>query len=191
MPGALTPNFLYDYLDIVEEKCVLGRPWWLWASWAASPLFCCLWVEHLTWCYLVEGNKCLLVKGHNNIFQPPELCTWSDRIWNIWTKNYSRKQILVLSIVGNHRKLAWVTSNWINNHDLRPFFFFFWSVVDLQCCVRFWCTAKWFSYTYIVLFYCRLFQDIEYSHQCYVVEPCCFIYFVYSSIIPRTVPFTL
>ena len=26
-------------------------------------------------------------------------------------KNYSRKQILVLSIVGTHRKLAWVTSN--------------------------------------------------------------------------------
>ena len=29
------------------------------------------------------------------------------------------------------------------------FFFFNWSRADLQCCVSFRCTAKWFSYTYI------------------------------------------
>ncbi|MBV99576.1 M-phase inducer phosphatase 1, partial [Eschrichtius robustus] len=32
MSGAVTPNFLYDYLDIMEERCALGRPWWLWAT---------------------------------------------------------------------------------------------------------------------------------------------------------------
>ena len=26
---------------------------------------------------------------------------------------------------------------------------FYWSIVDLQCCVRFRCTAKWICYTYI------------------------------------------
>ena len=26
---------------------------------------------------------------------------------------------------------------------------FFWSIVDLQCCVKFRCTAEWISYTYI------------------------------------------
>ena len=31
-------------------------------------------------------------------------------------------------------------------------FFFNLSRVDLQCCVNYWCTAKWFSYAYITLF---------------------------------------
>ena len=57
--------------------------------------------------------------------------------------------------------------------------FFNWSIVDVQCCVSFRCTAKWFSYIYIhiflfqILFHYRLLQDIEYSSLCYTVEPRC------------------
>ena len=42
-------------------------------------------------------------------------------------------------------------------------FLFYWSVVDLQCCISFTCTAKWFSYTYciLILFSYRLSQNIE------------------------------
>ena len=28
-------------------------------------------------------------------------------------------------------------------------FLFYWNIVDLQCCIYFFCTAKWFSYTYM------------------------------------------
>ena len=58
--------------------------------------------------------------------------------------------------------------------------FFYWSVVDLQRCVSFRCTAKWFSYIYTciyilfqILFPYRLLQNIEYSSLCYTVGPCC------------------
>ena len=58
------------------------------------------------------------------------------------------------------------------------FIFFNWSVVDLQCCVNFCCTANRLSYTRIyilfyMLFHCGLSQDIEYSSLCYTVGPCC------------------
>ena len=41
-------------------------------------------------------------------------------------------------------------------------YIFYWSIVDLQCCVSFRCTAKWISYTYTYIhsFY-RLFSRID------------------------------
>ena len=49
--------------------------------------------------------------------------------------------------------------------------------VDLQCCVSFWCTAKWFSYTYIYsfsysspLWFITRYWD---SSLCYTIGPCC------------------
>ena len=66
----------------------------------------------------------------------------------------------------------------------RLFICFYWAIVNLQCCVSFKCTAKWFSYTYIyivihiyilfqILFHYRLLQNTEYSSLCYTVGPCC------------------
>ena len=73
---------------------------------------------------------------------------------------------------------------------LQPFFFCCWSIVDLQSCVNFYGTAKWFSYTYIyilfyILFQYSLSQDIEYSSLCYTVGPCYtvgFIHYTYNSL---------
>ena len=61
---------------------------------------------------------------------------------------------------------------------------FHWSNVDLQCCVNFYCTGKWFSntYTYIysshILFHYGLSQDIEYSSLCYTEGPSCLSLFL-------------
>ena len=43
-----------------------------------------------------------------------------------------------------------------------PFHFFilYWSIVDLQRCISFWCTAKWVRYVSVCLPHYRLVQDI-------------------------------
>ena len=60
----------------------------------------------------------------------------------------------------------------IQEPGLTRWFFFFWGIVDLQCCINFSCTAKWFCYIDIlfhILFHYGLSQDIEYSSLCYTV----------------------
>ena len=45
---------------------------------------------------------------------------------------------------------------WVERQVSLPnqiFVHFYWSLVDLQCCVKFRCIAKWISYTYINFFY--------------------------------------
>lgn len=44
---------------------------------------------------------------------------------------------------------------------------------DSQCCVNFWCTAEWFTYTYVILFHILVHYgfspDIEYNTLCCTV----------------------
>ena len=46
----------------------------------------------------------------------------------------------------------------LSMHACQYCFFFYWSIVNLQCCIGFKCTAKWFIYTYLdILFWIFLF----------------------------------
>ena len=53
---------------------------------------------------------------------------------------------------------------------------FFFNIVDLQCCVSFYCKAKLFSHTYIHSsldsFPIQSLQSIDQSPLCYTVGPC-------------------
>ena len=57
-------------------------------------------------------------------------------------------------------------------------FFFNSTIVDLQCCINFCCTVKWFSYTYTytfflnILSYYGLSQDIEYNPLWHTIGTC-------------------
>ena len=62
--------------------------------------------------------------------------------------------------------LVFTNGQYILLHHLS---FLNWTIVDLQYCVTFRCTAKWFSYIckirilFWILFHYRLLQDIEYN----------------------------
>ena len=109
---------------------------------------------------------CILLKS-----SPP---TPSDSYANWGWRTTSLKQC---SWHGHHTSSISITWELRNTHSLF-FLKFYWSTVDLQCCVNFCCTAKGPSYTYIYILFHSLFhyglsQDTEYSSLCYTVGPCC------------------
>ena len=54
----------------------------------------------------------------------------------------------------------------------------YWYIVDFQCCVNFWCTEKWLSYTYVYILFniplhYGLSQGIGWNPLCSAIGPCC------------------
>ena len=64
-----------------------------------------------------------------------------DFVW--YTKVYS-----ACRIASDAPDVQSIFVEWMKEKTVGLFLFFSWSVVDLQCYVRFKCTVKWFSYTY-------------------------------------------
>ena len=64
---------------------------------------------------------------------------------------------------------------------------FYWSMVDLQCCVNFCCTELWFIYIYththsFLIFSIMAYHKIEYSSLCYTVRTLLFIHSICNSL---------
>ena len=53
----------------------------------------------------------------------------------------------------------------------KVFLLFYWSIVDLQCCINFWCTAEWFSCSYIYIFF-LVFFSIVVCQRVLNIVPC-------------------
>ena len=93
----------------------------------------------------------------------------------------------------NHR-CSWANED--PSQDLSCFFcFFFWSIIDLQCCVNSWYIALWFIYTHThiyilfqIFFPYRLLQNIKYSPLHYTLGLCwlCILYSYVYMLMPSS-----
>ena len=106
--------------------------------------------------WLLPGQPTLSGKGTSEGAKRPKGTTLprSQDVGGVWTP-------MLFTIEGPLRKTnsASVGSCWSLSCPSAPvetsgnsFFFLNWDIVDLQCCVSFGCTAKWFSYTYIHIY---------------------------------------
>ena len=116
-------------------------------------------------------------------------------VWN-WTKLmqlhpfYMRREINILGHSKTYLSRCWTKTDLSdsprlefnrrqNFSELMTTFFFFFNffiIVDLQCSVDFYCTAKRCNYTYIYTFFFShylLSQEIGYASLCYTAGPPC------------------
>ena len=79
--------------------------------------------------------------------------------WNKVGKTGFKKKMLLLSILKFSLIFIFLLSSKNKN------FYFLWSIADLQCCVSFCCTAKWFSYYIYIYTYPLFFQILFQNHR--------------------------
>ena len=103
------------------------RPRWLGRTHAENPL------------------RRLLPVTFSHLLQLPE--------WDPQVRTFRPTCVLMDYLRPSYREMKLSPWEWI--HSLSLFFLnlFYWRTVDLPHCVNFYCTAKWFSYTYILYIY--------------------------------------
>ena len=84
---------------------------------------------------------------------------WSLGSTEVWCQ---LRVLMVLLIPQPKERSTWI-------------FFFNWSIAALQCCVRFWCPAKWFGYASVYIFFFMFSSFIVYYRALKLV-PCALQY---------------
>ena len=121
--------------------------------------------------HLEQGNICK--EKNQSLYQLfSTLSTQWDPILNILMLDSSDTNFDLMGVgcgLGIFQKSIWGYANvqlrlrtfgihiLCNPHNYSCHFLFFkkffnWSIVELKCCVGFWYTAKWFSYTHILIY---------------------------------------
>ena len=119
--------------------------------------------------YVTEKNRSLHIPANKLpiLWALTPLSSLSYQKWSLhicsqslWAPSPPTLPSAISSPVCSPHSRKW--ASWAPNSLVTLFFFL--SIVDLQCCVHFWCT-KWFSYTCVffhMLSHHSLLHDIEY-----------------------------
>ena len=130
-------------------------------------------VKMSLWKFSIYKRTQLVAKNVNTTVQTPSLKDPTPNTENILFSACGTGSIWVSSTVKPKRTAEQHQFTGLNY--LRNIFLFFnWSIVDLQCLVNFYCTAKWVSYMYI----CFMFFSIMVYHRILIIVPCLSILYV-------------
>ena len=115
-----------------------------------------------------SGQACAGFRFISPQAHTPQAPTWSEQSDS---SSFFQHLLLVYRVPDAGEEL-WLQIWW--DDKMQTFFSFFhnflnWSIVDVQCCVSFSCTAQWFSYIYTFFF--RFFSLIGYCKILSIV-PC-------------------
>ena len=122
---------------------------------------------------LASKNHFLWKRTSASIFTT-SFCLWNNKVnfYNYKNNSYSLRKIIKCEENLNGMQCS---NPQIPNCNIwyiaSLFTIFYWSIVDLQCCIKFCCLVKWLSYRYTYLLFCGLFHYALIHHMILNVVP--------------------